>query len=400
MTRVLQAMAGAEHGGAEAFFVRLALALQRAGQDQEVLIRRNLERAEVLSAGGVETVELPFGGRFDFTTNYGFHRAVERYKPQVVLTWMNRATRFCPLIKKSTNSIKPGQSSGLADRHDFRRDVESRKPSKISDHHIVQVAINQMNQATHFFKPIVETFVHVGRLGGYYKIENYKTCDHLIGNTKDIVRYIVESGWPKDRAHYLPNFVTASEAEEPIVRGIYDTPEKMLLILALGRLHKNKGYDTLIRAVAELPHAYLWIAGEGPLRIELEELAVRVGVRPRVRFLGWHQNPSPLFAAADMLVCPSRHEPLGNVVIEGWAHGVPVIATKSAGPGALIRHNHSGLLVPVDEPRALVESIKRLAMDPGLISKIIHGGRKRYEKDFIESVVVARYMRLFKKVAL
>ncbi len=396
MTRVLQAMAGAKYGGAEAFFMRLVLALQRAGQDQKVLIRRNPERAEVLSVSGMETVELPFGGPFDFTTNYGFRRAVERYKPQVVLTWMNRATRFCPLIEKNTNSIEPNQSSDIADRHD----VEHHKPSKISDYHIVQVAINQMNQAAHFFKPVVGKFVHVGRLGGYYKIENYKTCDHLIGNTKDIVRYIVESGWPKDRAHYLPNFVTASEAEEPLVRGIHTTPEKVLLILALGRLHKNKGYDTLIRAMAELPHAYLWLAGEGPLRIELEELAVRVGARPRVRFLGWHKNPSPLFAAADMLVCPSRHEPLGNVVIEGWAHGVPVIATKSAGPGALIRHNHSGLLVPVDEPRALVESIKRLAMDPDLIRKIIHGGRKRYEKDFTESVVVARYMRLFKKVAL
>ena len=398
MTRVLQAMAGAEYGGAEAFFMRLVLTLQRAGQDQEVLIRRNLERAKVLNASGVETVELPFGGHFDFTTNYGFRRAVKRYKPQVVLTWMNRATRFCPLTEKNTNSVEPGQSSDLADRHDFHRDVERRKP--FSDYHIVQVAINQMNQATHFFNPVVGKFVHVGRLGGYYKIENYKACDHLIGNTKDIVRYIVESGWPEDRAHYLPNFVTVSEAEEPLVRSIHTTPEKVLLILALGRLHENKGYDTLIRAMAELPHAYLWIAGEGPLRIKLEELAVRVGVRPRVRFLGWHNNPSPLFAAADMLICPSRHEPLGNVVIEGWAHGVPVIATKSMGPGALICHNYSGLLVPVDEPKALVESIKRLSKDPDLIRKIIHGGRKRYEKDFTESVVVARYMRLFKKVAL
>tara|TARA_Y100000031_G_C8048521_1_gene305058 strand:- start:333 stop:638 length:306 start_codon:yes stop_codon:yes gene_type:complete len=101
-----------------------------------------------------------------------------------------------------------------------------------------------------------------------------------------------------------------------------------------------------------------------------------------------------------MLICPSRHEPLGNVVIEGWAHDVPVIATQSEGPGALIRHDRSGLLVPVDEPRVLAEAIKRLCMNPGLMRNIVQGGRKRYEKDFTESVVVGCYMRFLKKVAL
>jgi glycosyltransferase involved in cell wall biosynthesis len=100
-----------------------------------------------------------------------------------------------------------------------------------------------------------------------------------------------------------------------------------------------------------------------------------------------------------MLICPSRHEPLGNVVIEGWAHDVPVIATQSEGPGNLIRHNHSGLLVPMNEPFALAKAIKRLLMEPILMSKIIQGGRKRYEKNFTESVVVGHYMRFFKKIA-
>ena len=343
MTRVLQAMAGARHGGAEAFFERLVPALHDAGLEQEVLVRRNPERAGFLRACGVELVELPFGGRLDPITRYGFRRAVERYKPQVVVTWMNRATRFCP----------PAQGK----------------------------------------------FVHVGRLGGYYKMKNYQACDHLIGNTKDIVRHIVESGWPEGRAHYLPNFVSVNDTE-PLPRALHTTPQEAPLILALGRLHENKGYDVLIRAMADLPHAYLWLAGEGPLRAELEKLTVQVGVRPRVRFLGWCGDSTPLFGAADMLICPSRHEPLGNVVIEGWAHDMPVIATQSEGPGALIRHDRSGLLVPVDEPRVLAKAIKRLCMNPGLMRNIVQGGRKRYEKDFTESVVVGRYMRFLKKVAL
>jgi glycosyltransferase involved in cell wall biosynthesis len=335
-------MAGAENGGAEAFFERLVSALHDAGLEQEVLIRRNSARADRLRARGIEPVEVPFGGTMDVRSHFGFNLTLRRFKPQVVLTWMNRATRFCPSTKGR--------------------------------------------------------FVHVGRLGGYYKMENYQGCDHLIGNTKDLVRYMVKSGWPEDRVHYLPNFVSVSEAD-PLPRAIHATPEEAPLILALGRFHENKGYDVLIQAMARLPNAYLWLAGAGSLRGELEALAVREGVRPRIRFLGWCEDPTPLFGAADMLICPSKREPFGNVVIEGWAHDVPVIAAQSEGPGVLIRHNHSGLLVPVGEPGALAQTIKRLLMEPELMCKIIQGGRKRYEKNFSESVVVGRYMRFFKKIA-
>ena len=135
--RLLQAMAGAEHGGAEAFFERLALALQKAGAvEQKVVIRANARRAAHLRAGGVDVAELPFGGALDLRTRLGFRWAVRRFQPQVVLTWMNRATRFCP-----------------------------RGP-----------------------------FVHVGRLGGYYDLKYYRRCGHLIGNTPDIRDWILGQG--------------------------------------------------------------------------------------------------------------------------------------------------------------------------------------------------------------
>ena len=60
--------------------------------------------------------------------------------------------------------------------------------------------------------------------------------------------------------------------------------------MAIGRLHENKGFDILLDALSRVPGAYLWLAGEGPLRKELEELAERLAVKPRVRFLGWYEN--------------------------------------------------------------------------------------------------------------
>jgi glycosyltransferase involved in cell wall biosynthesis len=338
--RLLQAMAGARHGGAEAFFVRLAIALQRAGQAQLVLIRRDAERAATLRRGGVETTELSFAGPLALATRLGFRRAVARYRPEIVLTWMNRATLLCP----------PGE------------------------------------------------FVHVARLGGYYDLKYYRRCDHLIGNTSDIVAYLVRQGWPKERAHYLPNFVAATKAA-PVARASLATPEGAPLVLALGRLHPNKGFDTLLSALIEVPGAYLWLAGEGELRDTLGRQARLLGVEPRLRFLGWRDDTAALLAAADVLVCPSRHEPLGNVVIEAWAAGLPVVATASAGPRALVAHDETGLLVPVDDAHALALALRRVIENPPLAARLAEAGRAAYEAEYSEARVVTLYRDFLECVA-
>src|SRR5258708_14680077 len=118
----------------------------------------------------------------------------------------------------------------------------------------------------------------------------------------------------------------------PVARAALDTPEDVPLALALGRLHSNKAFDVLIEALARAPGIHLWLAGEGPARAQLESRAARLAVSNRVRFLCWREDAPALLATADMLVCPSRHEPLGHVVVEAWAAGPPRGAAASAGP--------------------------------------------------------------------
>jgi glycosyltransferase involved in cell wall biosynthesis len=337
--RLLQAMGGAQHGGAEAFFLRLVLALHRAGQDQLVLLRHP-EHAATLRDGGVATLELPFGGLLDLTTKPGFGKAIAEYRPDIVLTWMSRASRLCP--------------SG--------------------------------------------DFVHVARLGGYYDLKNYRRCDYLIGNTRDLVDSFIRQGWPAERAHYLPNFVD-TVAATPVLRTSLDTPDGVPLALALGRLHKNKAFDVLLAALARVPRLHLWLAGEGELRDALESQAASLGIADRVRFLGWREDAAALLAAADFVVCPSRQEPLGNVVIEAWAAGIPVVAAASAGPRELIEDGRSGLLVPVEDDAALATAMTRLVTEPDLRARLAEAGRAAYEAEFTEAQVVARYRDFLAKVA-
>ena len=214
MVKLLQAIAGAPHGGAELFFTRLAIGLEEAGQQQIIVMRKDKERAQLLKHSGIYPLELRFGGRVDFLTLWKIKRVIDSYKPDIVLSWMNRAT----------SKIYKGP------------------------------------------------FVHAARLGGYYNLKYYKNCDHLIGNTPQIVEYLKRSNWPVDKCHHIPNFVD-HEKGKPIDRAIFNTPNGVPLIISLGRLHKNKAFDVLIKAMIELKDTFLWLAGDGEELPSLTSLA-------------------------------------------------------------------------------------------------------------------------------
>jgi len=341
MTRLMQAMAGARHGGAEAFFERLAPALARAGIDQRLVIRRDAGRAGRLRAQGLEVVEAGFGGALDLLTGRRLASELDRFAPDLMLVWMNRAARFVPARRRC---------------------------------------------------PVI------GRLGGYYDLKYYRRCDHLAGNTRDLCAWIVAQGWPADRTHYLPNFADDRPAA-PLARAELATPPGVPLIVALGRLHPNKGFDTLLDALARLPEAVLWLAGEGPERGALEAQAQALGIAGRVRFLGWRDDGPALLAAADLFVCPSRHEPLGNVVLEAWAAARPVLACAAQGPTELIRDGETGCLVPIDDSAALAAAAAPLLADRARAAALGRAGRAAFDARFTEAAVVRAYLDLFARVA-
>lgn len=337
--RVAQAMAGAAHGGAEAYFVRLVVALARAGLDQHAICRPTPARLAALGAAGVPTTTARFGGPLDPVTPFVMRRCLARTRPDLVVTWMTRATVHVPR----------------------------------------------------------GAFVHMARLGGYYDLARYRRCDHLMVNTQALRTWAIAEGWSDERVHHVPNFADAN-IQAPVARADLATPADAPVVLAMGRLHPNKAFDVLIEALVELPRAVLWLAGEGPLRTPLEDLARRRGVAGRVRFLGWRDDTAALLAAADVLACPSRHEPLGNVVLEAWAHGVPVVAARAAGPAELIRDGVDGLLVGTNDVHALAGALGRVIEDRVLAAALAQAGRAAYARDHTEPVVVARTLDLFKAV--
>ena len=331
--RVAQIIAGAPTGGAELFFERLSIALTGAGEEVVVVIRRNAARAGRLRAARLRPVELRFGGALDLATRWRLRAAVRRFRPRVAVAWMGRAAAAAPQ----------------------------------------------------------GDWVLVGRLGGTYDLRRFRRCNHLVANTKGLVQWIANQGWPPERVHYLPNFAPDVGPAEPVPRLALGVPEDAGTVLALGRLHRNKGLDILIRAMGLLPGVHLVVAGDGPERGTLAGLADRCGLGERLHLLGWREDTGGLLKTADVLVCASRVEPLGNVIIEGWAARRPVVAAAAEGPRELVHDGEDGLLVPIDDPKALAEAIRRVLEDRSRVEALATAGRVRYETEFSEPPVLARW---------
>jgi len=343
--RLLQMMLSTQPGGAETFFEKLALAFAEAGVPQCLVIEPDAERERVfLGVPGVEVVPIGFGGLRECGARRRLRAVFREFRPDVALTWMNRASRrvpqgFCPVV---------------------------------------------------------------GRLGGYYKLKHYRRCDHLVGITPDLVEHIRGGGWPADRVDMIPNFGEAAgrpedpEAARRELRAGLGIEPGATVLLALGRLHEVKAHDTLLRALARLKtRPALLIAGEGPLRAELEALARSLGVAEQVRFLGWRRDVGRLFAACDISVFPSRYEPNGTVVMESWAQVRPLIASRAKGPEWLVEDGANGLLFAIDAVEELAEKIDLLVGDADLRGRLVENGLAKWREGFSKEAVVGRYLELF-----
>jgi glycosyltransferase involved in cell wall biosynthesis len=160
------------------------------------------------------------------------------------------------------------------------------------------------------------------------------------------------------------------------------------LVLTTARLDSQKGLDHLVRAAVLVPDATFVIAGDGPLRSRLEDLASALGVADRVRFLGHRADVPALLANCDVFVLPSLYEGLPLSLLEAMASRRPVIATDVPGSNEVVRHAESGWLVPPANPPALADAIRRLLDDPAGAERMASAARARVEREFsIERMV-------------
>jgi L-malate glycosyltransferase len=341
-------------GGADWFFIRLVEALHRAGHPSLVVVRGDSPVRQQLSPA-IEQVHLPLASKWDLYSRWRLTRLIRERQPDVVQSYMGRATRLTRL-------------------------------------------------------PAGSTALHVARLGGYYKIDGYYRHAHAwVGNTRDICDYLVKQGLPPQRVFRIGNFAPQPRAmgaeEQRVLRASLGLAENAFVIFALGRMVVKKGFADLIEAFARLGPSVggrplqLLIAGDGAQRAVLTEAAARLGVGERVRWAGWQNDTTPYFALGDVFVCPSRHEPLGNVILEAWQHHLPVLSTRNEGASELVREGENALLVPLNDPAGLAEGLQRmLGFSPAERERLAAAGHATAQREHSEGAVVAAYLAMYERL--
>ncbi len=340
-------------GGAERFFARLVGALQERGLPTKTLTRpRSAVSAEI--PAGVEQFHVAMTNVRDPISRFRITRRILRENPDVVQTYMGRATRL-----------------------------------------------------THI--PASSKTVHISRLGGFYKLDGYRHAHAWVGNTGALCDYLVENGFPRRRVFHIPNFIEIPEKppEKTLhrIRRELGIKEDAVLILGAGRLVKKKGFSILIESFDRLPEIlegktpFLVIIGDGPEWTSLKEQVNRLKSGDRIRLAGWQADPDPYYAIADVFVCPSLHEPLGNVILEAWSNGTPVISTETDGARELIRDGVTGKLVPCGDITALSEAMRQIILlDTRTREEFVQSGLSVLERDFGKEAVVDSYIDLYEKL--
>lgn len=353
MTASLHIIGGKKLGGAERFFVRLVNALARHGEPVSVVTVSGGEIDAAVSPG-IPRHPAPLAGVWDLWSRHRIGQIVKSDKPDIVQTYMGRATRLTHLPR-------------------------GRLP------------------------------VHIARLGGFYNLKGYRHAHAWVGNTRGICDYLVREGLPADRVFHIGNFVDEAPehgAEELAgLRRQWAIPADAHVVLGIGRLHPNKGFSDLLAAFARLPSdlhgrpVHLVMVGDGPLRTQLETEAAGLGLSGRITWTGWQYDPAPWYQMADVFVCSSRHEPLGNVILEAWANGVPVVSTAAEGPLELVEEGVDGLLAPVASPERLAAVMREaLALDAATRRRLVEAGRAKLAANFSESAIVKAYLELYAKL--
>ncbi len=341
-------------GGAERFYIRLLKALKEKHQPITAIVRPSSPLRSALNTG-IEQHLVPMRNGWDIFSLLSIRKLLKAHTPQVAQTYMGRATRL------------------------------TRVPKELDT-------------------------VHVARLGGYYKIKGYYEHAHFwVGNTKGLCNYLVQNGIPANKIYCIGNFVELPSLSSPEsmheARKSLGLPDEAFILFSLGRFNHKKGFETLLDAFAMIPPSlksrpvFLLLAGDGPLAESLRKQALKLGIQEKIRWLGWVDDPGIFYDIADIFICPSREETLGNVILEAWAHALPVISTSTPGALELIQDKKNGLIVPIDSPAKLYHAtVDLLKAGEALWNELGKNGLESVKKNHTKEAIVSAYLEMYREI--
>jgi glycosyltransferase involved in cell wall biosynthesis len=316
--------------------------LQAAGVSQSLIAPRGTALADTAKKTGIAAYTAPRALPFSWLRRWRIARQIKHHEPQIIQCWTRGAAAMVPY------------------------DMQKRLPV-------------------------------VGWVAGMDHPFYYRNCGHVVGATQTVADFEILQGMTPACVHVIPPCPDVSSLPAAD-RGGFTTPRSAKVLLCLSRLHPDKGQELLLTCMAQRPDLWLWLAGEGPSRRDLEAKATALGVLERVRFLGNRCDHAALLRAADICVLPGRREITGEAIVEAWAAGAPVIAAANDAAAHLIEEDATGLIVPTDDAEAMGRAIDTLLTDGELRRRLVAQSYAAYIKDYTREAVTRRWLSLFETI--
>ncbi len=333
---VFNIMLGRGLGGIEQAFVDYSLALQHQGYSTINIVHPRAKiRSTLLDSSANQIMNLHNFGFYDLLAIWRLRHMIQKHQPYCIITHGNRAGS---LARKAAVPV-------------------------------ISVCHN-------------------------YSYARLLKADYLIATTEHMRQAIIKDGYPAEHIFKIPNMVRQTPTIGP-------SPKPQFVIGAMGRFEYKKGFDVLVHAIAELRHSgiscNLLLAGEGKEKRSLQRLVADLQLQDIVTFTGWVHDKASFFAQCDVFCLPSRHEPFGIVLLEAFAHGIPVVSTTTEGPSEIARAQDV-MFVPVDNILALAHSLGIVLQDKELAHNMAYSAYKRLCTEYTMPVVADRIDELLQSL--
>ncbi len=239
-----------------------------------------------------------------------------------------------------------------------------------------------------------------------------RRADAIISLSGQITQELIEQGFARERIVEIPNgvdtrrFCPVSPEEKARLRAALKLPQEGLLVIFTGRLHFQKGVDTLLRAWAAVQQAqaqgeqaHLLLLGEDQEGGKLRQMADDLGIRASVHFLGHVEPVLPYLQASDVFVLPSLFEGLSNALLEAMACGLAVVTTNIGGTCEVIRPDVDGRLFAPGDQTTLAQLLIQMLSDTGERERYGAQARRRVEEAYRAELAAQRYAALYARLA-
>lgn len=330
---------------------------------------------------------------------------------EVLLIRLQGSAELRPLhaeVKMETLGIRRNPISLLVGMLKLGRLIKAFHPDVVNSH---LIHANILVRFLRIFLPMrrLISSAHNNNEGGKARMLAYRVTDWLADISTNVSYAAVKAfeekkAVPRGRMLVVHNGIDTDLFDYEVdvrqqIRNDLDLPEEVSLILAVGRLSAPKDYPNLLQAFSHLCQSEseikLCIVGDGPLRNEIEDMAVSLGVRSRILFLGVRHDVSALMSACDCFVLSSAWEGFGLVVAEAMACERPVVATDCGGVREVV--GDAGFLVCPRDADALAAAIKSVLELPEERKRSLgRSARKRVIERYSFDVTAERYLAIYR----